>query len=109
VISNHESPWDAEYFTQEKKALYIVYSLGTSVITICRPAFSNVAEIVGQIEYHDIRTSKICILGQEWHVDAFFRKKGFGFLTGRFIHDYVFFVQISDELLVIESSPDPME
>ena len=84
------SPWNTEYFTPEKETVYNVYSpltLGTRIVTICRPTpstgSSTEPDIVAEIEWHSFRTSKIRFLGQEWPVDAFFRKKGLGLLIGR--------------------------
>jgi len=86
------SPWNTEYLTTEKGVVYNVYSPlthGTRIIAICRPTpstgSSTEAEIVAEIEWHSFRTSKIRIMGQEWPVDTFFRrkKKGLGLLIGR--------------------------
>ena len=90
TLSNR-SPWNTEYFNVEKEVVYNVYSpltVGTRVITICRPTpatgSSNAAEVVAEIEWHSIRTSKIRFLGQERPVDEFFLKKGLGLAIGKY-------------------------
>lgn len=90
TLSNR-SPWNTEYFNEEKEVVYNVYApatLGTRVITICRPTPATgpsiEAEVVAEIEWHTFRTSKIRFLGQEWPVDAFFRKRGIGLMIGRY-------------------------
>ncbi|TFK34267.1 hypothetical protein BDQ12DRAFT_763694 [Crucibulum laeve] len=97
---SHQEPWNATYTTAEGQVIYKVKTplrLGTWTATIQRvipntelldspvgtpsavePNFQDRFGQLGQIEFHNIQSSRIRYQGQDVEASVFFRKSGFG-------------------------------